>query len=348
MANLIVSAVCPMRCSFCFAGEQAATTTGRPSPFLSLAEFDRRLAFLDRSGIGEVRLIGGEPTLHPRFTELVARARGRRIVVFTNGLIPERALACLGSLPENECTVLVNMNATRRPHGPSVAETRRRSAAVHRLGARAKLGFTVFRVDFDLDPLFELAAGSGAQRGIRLGLAQPILTGGNDYLHPKQYPAVGRRIVDFAERGARAGLSLELDCGFVRCMFSDEDTEILSQAGSDLGWRCGPVLDVGLDGTVSHCFPLAGRADIRPAGDPDASELRSLLEAKTRPYRLAGIYRQCSWCALKQRGECTGGCLATTIRRFRHRAIRVAVPAEHDRSAVKEQPKMGGGALTHV
>ncbi len=181
--------------------------------FLPVEEFDRRLAFLDRSGIGEVRLIGGEPTLHPRFPELIRRAQGRRIVVFTNGLIPERALACLEGLPENECTVLLNMNATRRPDGPSAAEWRHRSAVACRLGARAKLGFTIFRVDFDLDPLFRLVTEAGTQRGIRLGLAQPILGGGNEYLHPKQYPAVGRRIAGFAERGARSGASLELDCG---------------------------------------------------------------------------------------------------------------------------------------
>jgi radical SAM family protein len=348
VTNLIVSTTCPMRCSFCFAGEQTASTARGPSRYLSLDEFDRRLAFLDRSGIGEVRLIGGEPTLHPQFPELVARARGRRIVVFTNGLMPERALACLESLPENECTVLLNMNATRRPDGPGVAEMRHREAVAHRLGARAKLGFTIFRVDFDLDPLFELATESGAQRGIRLGLAQPILGGGNEYLHPKQYPAVGRRIAGFAQRGARAGASLELDCGFVRCMFSDEDVEVLTRVGADLGWRCSPVLDVGLDGTVSHCFPLAGSVDVRLAGDLDARELRGRLEARTRPYRLAGIYRRCSRCLWKQRGECTGGCLAATMRRFRSRSIGIGIPNERERSADKEQPRVGGGAPTHV
>ncbi len=348
MANLIISTICPMRCSFCFAGQQTGRASGGSSPYISLDEFDRRLAFLDRSGIGEVRLMGGEPTLHPQFPELVGRARGRRIVVFTNGLIPERALSCLENLPENECTVLLNMNATRRPGGPGVAETRHRSAVVRRLGARAKLGFTIFSVNFDLDPLFELAMESGAQRGIRLGLAHPIFGGGNEYLHPKQYPAVGRRIVDFAERGARIGVSLELDCGFVPCMFSEPDIGILSRSGADLGWRCSPVLDVGLDGTVSHCFPLAGSVDDRLADGLDARELRRRLEARTRPYRLAGVYRRCSRCPLKLRDGCTGGCLATTMRRFRRQAIRVTVPDKPGRSAAQEFSHMRGGALTHV
>lgn len=329
MANLIVSDACPMRCPFCFAGDQMARSANGLSRYLPLAEFDRRLAFLDRSGIGEARLIGGEPTLHPQFPELVERAQGRRIVVFTNGLIPERALACLERLPETQCTVLVNMNATRRPGGPGAAEARHRAAVVHRLGARAKLGFTISRVNFDLDPLFKLVIAAGAQRGIRLGLAQPILGGSNEYLHPKQYPAAGKRIADFAERGAQTDVRLELDCGFVRCMFSDEQVKILADANTDLGWRCNPVLDIALDGTVSHCFPLASSVRTRLTGDLDAAELRGRLAARTGPYRLAGIYRRCSRCPLKLQSECTGGCLAATMRRFRQRPVRIAVPDEH-------------------
>ena len=348
MANLIVSTLCPMRCPFCFAGEQTSGVSEGSSPYISLDEFDQRLAFLDRSGIGEVRLMGGEPTLHPQFPELVRRSRGRRIVVFTNGLIPKRALACLEKVPEDECTVLVNMNATRRPDGPGVGEIRRRSAVVRRLGARAKLGFTIFRVDFDLEPLFELARISGAQHGIRLGLAHPILGGSNDYLHAKQYPAVGQRIVDFARRGSEVGITLELDCGFVPCMFSETDLEILSRTGADLGWRCNAVLDVGLDGEVSHCFPLAGSVDDYLTDCVDACELRRRLEARTRPYRLAGIYRRCSRCPLKLRGECTGGCLAATLRRFRHHAIRVSAPGEPRRRAGQDSSHVREGCSDYV
>jgi radical SAM protein with 4Fe4S-binding SPASM domain len=50
-------------------------------------------------------------------------------------------------------------------------------------------------------------------------------------------------------------------------------------------------------------------------------------------YRIAGIYRECSRCEYKRRGECTGGCLATAMRRFRDRPIRVSIPtrARQDR-----------------
>src|SRR3989338_1928218 len=98
MANLVVSGVCNLKCAYCFAGDYlCAPSDSRAPAFISLDDFEARLDFLDRSGITEIRLIGGEPTLHPRFPELIERARRRakHILVFSHGLIPERALACL-------------------------------------------------------------------------------------------------------------------------------------------------------------------------------------------------------------------------------------------------------------
>jgi len=348
MVNLSVSATCNMKCSFCFAEGQMVDASTGSSPYISMETFGRHLAFLERSGMREVRLIGGEPTMHPQFTELIQRARGRHIVVFTNGLMPESALASLEDLPESECTVLVNMNATRLPDGPSAAETRRRSKAVHRLRGRALLGFTIFRVDYDLRPLLELMEKAGAQRALRLGLAQPILGGRNEYLHPKSYRAVGRTVAELATRTVPLGVRLELDCGFVRCMFSDEDVEVLRNAGTDLTPRCNPILDVGVDGTVSHCFPLAGRFDLALTSQPVAKELRQVIEDRTRPYRQAGVYRRCSRCAFRERGECAGGCLAMTIRRFRSRPLRIAVPADSDRAKAPKARAQREGVSSRV
>jgi MoaA/NifB/PqqE/SkfB family radical SAM enzyme len=315
VANLAVSAICNMRCSFCFAQDQMLGAARGSSPFVSLAAFDEQLEFLERSDIQQVRLIGGEPTLHPRFAELIRRARGHHVVVFSSGLMPERALTCLASLPESECTVIVNTNATRSPDGPTPAEVRRRAAVVERLGRRALLGLTIFRTDFDIEAILALISNTGAAPAIRLGLAQPIVGGHNQWLHPRDYSAVGACIVDAAARAARDGVRLEFDCGFVRCMFSDEGLASLERAATDIGWRCNPVLDLAPDGTVSHCFPLAGVADARLTPDVDAGQLRRSLEARMRPYRREGIYRRCARCSLKLRGECTGGCLAVTMRR---------------------------------
>ena len=332
MANLVISDICNMACTFCFARDYLGTST-----FISLQVFEQRLDFIDRSDIDEIRLIGGEPSLHPRFPELIAlaRQRGKHIVVFSHGLLSERALSCLEALPVEQCTVLINMNATRTPGQKNTREESQRLRTLHRLGQRALLGFNIFEANPEFDFMLPLILETNCHRAIRLGLAHPVLDGQNEYLHPKQYPIVGKEIAQFARTAAQFHVKLELDCGFVRCMFSSEDLEALVQAQADVGWRCNPILDVDLTDQVFHCFPLSRKVQASFSQDAEAAGLRKRLMEQTRQYRVAGIYRECSTCLLKQRNECMGGCLATTMKRFRTADLHLRVP-EH---IVKDVPR---------
>ena len=324
MANLTVSAVCNQHCPYCFTSDHL--NDGRASrSFLEIGDFDTRLDFLDRSGIDQVRLLGGEPTLHPQFPDLVgrARARGKKIVVFTNGLMSEESLACLEELPATECTVLVNVND---PAEAGEETTERQRAAIHRLGERVLLGFNIYRADFQPGFLLSLIAEASCRLAVRLGIAHPCLSGDNRYIHPNQYVSVGQKIVRFARVAARVGVTVEFDCGFVRCMFSDEDLKTLEALGADVGWRCNPILDVGIDGQVIHCYPLSRLGNLPLTPETDAPALRSAFESLTRSYRQAGVFQECSTCPFKLSGVCPGGCLAATMRRFRHTSFSLVAP----------------------
>src|SRR5262245_25702198 len=109
MANISLTATCNRKCSFCFATDAMEARTA--TAFMPAERFDASLDFLERSGITEARLLGGEPTIHPRFVELLerVRARGMRLVVFSGGLIPEKALRALEAVPRDELTVLLNV-----------------------------------------------------------------------------------------------------------------------------------------------------------------------------------------------------------------------------------------------
>jgi uncharacterized Fe-S cluster-containing radical SAM superfamily protein len=338
VANLVISTICNQNCVYCFTTDHREQNRAGSLPvadqsFLQLDHFEERLSFLARSNVDEVRLLGGEPTLHPQFVELVERARvaGKEVKVFTNGLMPQSALACLEAIPVQECTVVVNVN---EPDAAGDGRTYQRQLdTIRRLGERATLGFTIYRTDFRPEFLLDLIAASGCTPIIRLGMAQPCLSGANRYLHPGQYRAVAVKITRFARLAAEAGVSLGFDCGFVRCVFSDADLETLQEARADVGWRCSPILDIDVEGNVIHCYPLARLTSLPLTPMADASGLRSALEARTRPYRQSGVFPECSACTLKLAGECPGGCLATTIRRFRRTPFRLVIPGEWERAA---------------
>lgn len=331
MANLIISNACSLHCSYCFARDYLEASKVQPTPFLSIEAYKERLDFLARSEINEARLIGGEPTLHPQFAELLQYADERfpKIVVFSNGLISETALSALMSLPAEKVTVMVNASARNANGALTAPQQARRLAVMRCLGERAMIGYTIASVTDDLFPLEQLALDTGCRRSIRLGLAQPALVGRNAFLHPRSYPAVGEQIVAFAVQSARSKVRVELDCGFVRCMFSQQGIEALNEADAYVAWNCNAVLDIDLDGQVGHCFPLAGRFLLPLRNEDRAQDLRERFAPMVRPYRTAGIYPECSSCTLRRTESCTGGCLALTLRRFQPASFSVDLPASH-------------------
>lgn len=329
MANIVVSNACNMKCSYCFASqhlqEDASNAENR---FISLHDFEKRLDFLNRSNIDQIRLIGGEPTLHPHFIDLIQLARKERkhIVIFSHGIIAERILDCLTEIPVPDLTVLVNMNASKYPKGPDESEQAQRINTLKRLGQRALPGFNIQTTNFNLNFLLPIIRDTGCRKSIRLGLAHPTLSRKNQFLHPKQYPSVGNKIANFATIAGKDGVNLEFDCGFVRCMFSDDDIQRLNDANADLGWRCNPILDIEINGRVAYCFPLANEMWLHLSEWSVAAEMRSELTKMSSPFRSAGIYRECSACIFKEREQCYGGCLSATMHRFKKADIHVLLP----------------------
>jgi len=312
MTNLAITADCNLRCRYCFArgSHRAAAAGDGPDAGMTVYRFRRLLDLLQRSGVTEARLVGGEPTLHPQFTALIDTVRdaGLKAVVFSNGLMPESALRCLTAVPADQVAVLVNALSPGHPRA------RDQQATLRRLGARATLGFNIDNATPVLGFLVERIVTLGLSPTLRLGLAHPVFGGANRYLHPRDYPTVGERILDLIGQATPAGVQIRCDCGFVPCMFPPGSAALLGLARDDLG-HCGPIPDLLPDGSAIPCFPLAR---FRLAAD-DAGEVhawRTRLRAALTPYRSLGLYRRCAACPERAAGRCSGGCLAAALRRL--------------------------------
>ncbi|GAK58914.1 radical SAM domain protein [Candidatus Vecturithrix granuli] len=324
MANLSITTACNRQCRYCFA---RSAFTSRISDVLNMdaVTFRRALDFLERSGIDQARLLGGEPTLHPHFPDLVAQVMDRclRLLVFSNGLMPEAALQCLEATPLERTAVLINILM----FGESTSKEQERLVSVLRqLGPRVLLGLNIDTPAVQFDFTLDLIQAYQLAKTIRLGLAHPTLTGENHFLHPRDYSTIGRRVIEFARRAQAAGVNLEFDCGFTPCMFPPEGLEILGEPLAELGQRCNPILDILPDGQVVACYPLASMHYEMLPDEHDATWLRSQFEKTFESYHSIGIFKECSVCPLKKSGVCRGGCLATAMRRLRHAAFTVELP----------------------
>lgn len=163
-----VTNACELRCPICF-------TYNRPDQlyFMEPDEFGRIVDWIVESS-GPVDLInvtGGEPTLHPRLLELLARARRPeigRITVNSNGLRLAEDMDLCRQLADQGVSVILSFNTfdsatSVRMHGRDLVETKLRAIEnLRRAGAFMTLLTVACRGvnEHELGNLFDLAMDS--------------------------------------------------------------------------------------------------------------------------------------------------------------------------------------------
>ncbi|MGE5391379.1 MAG: radical SAM/SPASM domain-containing protein [Deltaproteobacteria bacterium] len=315
MANIIMTLNCNNQCSFCFAREIPAEL---PLAVQNMDQptFERVLDFLKRSNIPEVRLLGGEPSIHADFIRAVdlSLAEGFRVVIFTNGLLSDENLDYLESIQGNRLSVLVNCNLLQER---ILAGEPRQFEVFRKLGKKVIPGFTIHSPRSDIDFLLDLVETYGLKPSIRLGLAHPCSVQNNKSLSPRSYPQVGAQTAAFVEQARQAGVKVDFDCGFVPCMFPSGFLESLGEESNLIGTCCGPVPDILPDGTMISCYPLAHTGHCSLGDHLTAAEVREVLGNTLQPYRDLGIFKECRDCSWRRAGSCSGGCKSAALLRMR-------------------------------
>lgn len=164
MANISITSLCNHACTYCFA-QVSHTESPAKNTFMSLDMFHRSLTFLSSSGIKDLSILGGEPTLHPQFCDFIDAALScfDSVMVFTNGDMPARAREYLAGAPNGRVIVLVNLtDCITLPDG--VEKT------LLALGKRCISGITIYRPDIEMDFLLEIVEGFGLKIGFALDL----------------------------------------------------------------------------------------------------------------------------------------------------------------------------------
>ncbi|MCP3889896.1 MAG: radical SAM protein [Desulfobulbaceae bacterium] len=312
MTNLAITSLCNRKCDYCFAGHQNEVV------HMDRETYEHALMFLHRSAMDQVRLLGGEPTLHPDFKWMVERAHqdGFKVLLFTNGLIEKSILYWLQEIDDMDLSLLVNVNP---PGLQENEELKRLRYTLRYLSNKISLGFNINNSLYSPEFLLALVDEFGLKRSIRLGLAHPCLDGKNRYLPTKDYKTVGETFAGFITTAMSSGVDVEFDCGFVPCMFPDSFRKNNVANVQKVGQGCGAVPDILPDGSAIHCYPLR---DVLPLGGLsfcDAQSVKKGITSRINLYRHVGIFPYCRDCEYKKSNQCKGGCLASTMKRFHKR-----------------------------
>jgi hypothetical protein len=87
--NISINNICNLNCTYC---DRQGYVNRANEDEVSLADFKRLIRCLKEAGFQQCRIFGGEPTLHPRFSDLIKYAvkQGMSVLLFTNGLFDEK------------------------------------------------------------------------------------------------------------------------------------------------------------------------------------------------------------------------------------------------------------------
>jgi len=316
---------------------------------MSPETYEAALAFLERSSVTEARLLGGEPTEHPRFCEYLSQAleRSFQVMVFSGGLIPQQALDFLVDLPADSISVALNSaDPAVEPRGL----VDRQREVCRALGENVILGFNIISPDQDPTFLFDWVIEGDLCRSIRLGLAHPIWGGANVH-----YRLRGPRLIPLLERlvakGTQLGVNVGFDCGFTPCLFSRQFVDAhadmflhgndgeaapglqnatcddpAAQRVESIGVRCTPVVDILPEGDCIACYALSRFHRLPLPSEGNRSDLVRSFDDELTSTLPVGLHRECAQCGYRAQGMCGGGCRARRTQRLRPNAMALLDP----------------------
>ena len=250
-----VTSQCNRRCSYCFLPADFFSSGAR----MSMDVFAGVVAWSRRHGAGEITLLGGEPSLHASFADMVALANGQglKVRVVTNGARSfQRFLSSGADGPQNLSRVAVSLDTLDETlqdqlRGPGALQDA--LATISMLRAHRvpfDINVTAVRSVLEhLDALIRFAEREGCRR---VNIHWPSAMGLGGKLTTRQIPgqdeweklvhSVESRIED------RSGFYVEIERGFLAegepftaCALTDfSNLEVLPDGRA---YRCGLLVD---------------------------------------------------------------------------------------------------------
>lgn len=317
MANVLLTETCVRSCPYCFAKQYMSDADMSDS--LSWDSLIYIADFLQTSGVNRISLLGGEPLLHPNLAEFILylNKRGMSITIFTSGIMHDSKFddfcAKITSIPDLKLSFVCNVNEPRFSPKSELSKVERFFSV---FGSRCSLSFNIYRLDFNMDFTIDYIVKFGLNRHVRLGLAHPIPGQKNKYISPESFGEVRDTLLTTFERFFEYGITPGFDCGYPLCMFSDSDLgKIYKYTGGQAAFQCGPAIDIGTDLSVWSCFPLSDFNKKSIYDFTSYPEMVDFYATKMREVRdtVSGIYLKCDTCDFRERGLCSGGCLAHVL-----------------------------------
>lgn len=310
--NLVLARACSNSCPYCF---ETTEREEEKQNFISMENVAKLAAWARDSDLRFLSLLGGEPFLHPKLGEIVTMFRnvcpGTELQILTGGVFKK---SLLDTISPNDVGLIFNINEPGDYKNPKhFAKVVSNVEAAIRKGFLVLLGFNVWRMDFDVSFMPELAHRLG-RSSFRWTVANPQWDCPSSVVKPMDYNVLAERCFAMLQKAAKLNIEAMLDCPLPLCFFNESQLSWVRQYHAGTASRmgcCEPVLDVTPELEVIRCFALSKLARVKLMDFPDENAIWHWF-LKHVDFQLLpqGCFSYCNECLHFKTGRCSGGCLA--------------------------------------
>ena len=316
MPTVMLTAKCMNSCEWCFAQTKMEKYHAQGIDEISWEDFQAVVAFYGRSGMDYMTLLGGEPTLHSRFVDILELLASKQFaaLVVTYGICDEVLVDIIAQ--KRFPGIRFAVNTTKYFQYPT--DVRKKvDRLLQKINHSVFLTYTITSTDVErgnvhvlLDRIL-MVMKFGLLRHIQFQIAIPS-ENNTAYVPFEDYSTAVRMLSSWFKILNTNGITTGLDCHSIpKCALEGaEKTPI------ELHSRCSSfMIDIGPGLEVWPCFPLSGQ-NFRLGQFKDFKDMQAFF-AKIHSEASLLYDERCSNCSEQASGTCDAGCRGFQILRNR-------------------------------
>ena len=337
MVNLLITMRCNRACSYCFAKEKLHSyATGNVVTEISLENLEKVLQFLAKTNCDTIQLAGGEPTIHPKFKEILLTLLNKKINVnlLTNALWNPELNALFAKVSPRSLGFLLNID---NPKAYSTQEQQRLEENLRCLSKRGNvtLSFNLFEKTPNYDYIFDFVKRYGF-KNLRLSFSMPVIFEGkaNAYFPIQDYKSSAKYIMDFVHKAENLGAMVGMDNAVPICMFTSEELSelmIKEVISPKRNFICYPAIDIGPDLSVWRCFGTSRLFNKKLDDFNNLNEMYDYYQRVSRLYQFKFFpLKECDTCEHAKKERCQGGCIGFAQAKCEELGLSVTEPTDKE------------------
>ena len=317
MANIAITTNCNLKCKYCFADEFVDNFHGEEMTFENYLLAKR---FILKSNQQSFGLIGGEPSIHSKYKEIlkdcIEDPNVLKVTIFTNGIHVKKFLkeyACSKFMFLINCNSPLDIGEERYKILTNNIKT---LIEDYSASDRINFGINLYKQNQDFSYIIDICK-RYKKYNVRVSVTIP-----QEKIDMKTYfTSMKSTLISFYKVCVENSITPQYDCNVIpSCMYTEKElfemAKILNECGEErarlIGENCvcSPVIDILPNLTAIRCF---GMSDIEKVPIKNFKNLTDLANYFTKEidYKLTNkvTEKACESCYKCKTLQCYGGCL---------------------------------------